>query len=85
MHIKDFDNIKSLMEIRGGLLRKLGVVIQSAQINSGLGITIEGTYQSDAMVDEIRPYIILVLRRQISDVTEKLNEYGVATDGMLMP
>ncbi|MRG07059.1 hypothetical protein [Klebsiella oxytoca] len=45
---------------------------------SGLGVTIQSTYQDDSFVEAMRPYVLAELERRIDEKKLFLEELGVS-------
>jgi len=46
-------------------------------VKGNLGITIFGSYQDDDFVAEVRPWVVMLLRRQIHEIDERIVAMGV--------
>lgn len=71
MHIKDFDEVVLLNKLRDHYIERI------KECESRLGITIDGRYQDDLLVDEMRPHVVLHLNIRLNKVEQQLTDYGV--------
>jgi hypothetical protein len=71
--LEDFDAVKQL-KMRVDELER-----DKFYCEKGLGVTIQGRYQDDEIIDAVRPVVVAVLDRRIADCYAALRNLGVST------
>lgn len=74
MKLKDYYSVKSHMEILLDLKEKLKLVETAP---NALGVTIQGTYQKEDVVDAVRPIVMEALKVRIKKEEAALSKYGI--------
>lgn len=72
MKLEDFGKVHALAKRRAELKGQVELVE-----GKGLGVTIQGRYQDDDMVDVARPCILNELQGRIDDIERELIALGV--------
>lgn len=72
MRLADIERANSLMTKRQSLENDATLAA-----TSGLGVTIQGRYQDEAMLDAVRRSVVNEFNRRIAEVDEELRSLGV--------
>lgn len=78
MKTSDFRTVLALMSSRSALLTDIA---HAEDGKGGLGVTLQGRYQDDDLLDRVRPVVLRVLSDRLSDVNKELLALGVEVDG----
>lgn len=70
--ISDIPKALKLFDERNELLSK----IERIENTNALGVTIQGTYQDDTILDPIRPIVVKLLQVKVKVIDDKLAEMG---------
>lgn len=75
MKLSDQQSVQILVNERKELVSSMELVK-----GNGLGVTIQGRYQDDTMLDRARPSVLAELQRRINVIDNNLTDYGVEID-----
>ncbi|SEK37118.1 hypothetical protein SAMN04487787_101646 [Kosakonia sacchari] len=76
MQVKHLSEAYSISMQVAELQRARGIIAGG----TGLGITIQSTYQDDTFIENIRPYVLDELDRRIAEKNELLEALGVSLE-----
>lgn len=76
MRLSDFATVRDLMQKRSALCLQRDN-IEADQGRGILGVTIQGVYQDEELVDRIRPAVLDTLANRIAAIDDKLAALGV--------
>lgn len=74
MKIEDYEKVRRLHDEIASLDKDLAYVNGGG---NGLGVTIQGRYQDDEVVDQVRPVVVGILQRAKAERVLALRELGV--------
>lgn len=74
MKLKDYYSVKNHLEILLDLKEKLKLVETAS---NALGVTIQGTYQKEDVIEAVRPIVIEAIKAKIKKEQEAISRYGI--------
>lgn len=74
MKLEMFAIVSRTMTVRDKLIEQIGAVETAER---GLGVTIHGIYQDEAMLAVVRPVVLTELRARLASIDRDLVSYGV--------
>lgn len=77
MKLQNIHQVSTLASARSELINSI------AQISNdkALGVTINGRYQDDAMLDAVRPAVLANLQQRVKSIDSELSALGVEVGG----
>lgn len=75
VRIEDWREVEHLMRDREDIKHNIAQITRIG--NDSLGVTINGRYQDDAVVDTARRAVVVALEHRLSEMDERLRQLGI--------